>query len=70
MTSDESLCFRDDVEFRILVPLEILDGERVMPLGGLKRRAVVAALLLNPNSVVASQRLVDFVWGDARPPAA
>jgi DNA-binding SARP family transcriptional activator len=57
------------VEFRILGPVEILDGERVVPLGGLKRRAVVAALLLHANRVVASEQLIDLVWGD-HPPAA
>ncbi len=65
-----SLCFRDVVEFRILGPLEILDGERVLPLGGLKRRAVAAVLLLHPNRVVASGQLIDLVWGDDPPAAA
>ena len=65
-----SLCFRDVVEFRILGPVEILDGERVVPLGGLKRRAVIAALMLHPNPVVSSEQLVDSVWGDDPPPAA
>jgi DNA-binding SARP family transcriptional activator len=58
------------VEFRILGPAEVLDGERVVPLGGLKRRAVVAVLLLHPNRVVASGQLIDLVWGDNPPTAA
>ncbi|HET9674846.1 MAG TPA: BTAD domain-containing putative transcriptional regulator [Gaiellaceae bacterium] len=58
------------MQFRILGPLEILDGERVLPLGGPKRRAVVAALLLNPNRVVASDQLIDLVWGEVPPAAA
>jgi DNA-binding SARP family transcriptional activator len=58
------------VEFRILGPVEIRDGERVVPLGGMKRRAAVAALLLHPNRVVASDQLIDLVWGDDPPPAA
>ncbi len=58
------------MEFRILGPVEILDGERVVPLGGLKRRAVVAALLLHVNRVVASEQLIDLVWGDDPPAAA
>jgi hypothetical protein len=72
VTSDDgaSLCFRDVVEFRILGPVEILDGERVVPLGGLKRRAVVAVLLLHPNRVVPSAQLIDLVWGDDPPAAA
>jgi SARP family transcriptional regulator, regulator of embCAB operon len=51
--------FRDGVEFHILGPLEILDGERVVPLGGPKRRAVTALLLLHANRVVASEQLID-----------
>jgi DNA-binding SARP family transcriptional activator len=58
------------VEFRILGPLEIIDGERVLPLGGPKRRAVVAVLLLDANRVVASERLIDLVWGGDPPAAA
>ena len=58
------------MDFRILGPLEILDGERVLPLGGAKRRAVVAALLLHPHRTVSSEQLIDLVWGDDPPAAA
>jgi DNA-binding SARP family transcriptional activator/tetratricopeptide (TPR) repeat protein len=58
------------VEFRILGPLEVRDGERVLPLGGARRRAVLALLLLDANRVVSVDRLVDGVWGDAPPPSA
>jgi DNA-binding SARP family transcriptional activator len=64
------LCFRDVVQFRILGPLEIVDGERLVPLGGLKRRAVVAALLLQPNRAVPSGQIIDLVWGHDPPAAA
>ena len=58
------------MDFRILGPVEILDGERVVRLGGPKRRAVVAVLMLHPNRVVASEQLIDLVWGDDPPRAA
>jgi DNA-binding SARP family transcriptional activator len=58
------------VEFRILGQLEILDGERRLQLGGTKRRAVAALLLLDANQVVSTERLVDGVWGDDPPAAA
>jgi DNA-binding SARP family transcriptional activator/tetratricopeptide (TPR) repeat protein len=58
------------VEFRILGPLEVRDGERVLPLGGARRRAVLALLLLDANRVVSVDRLVDGVWGDAPPASA
>ena len=38
------------VEFRILGPLEVLDGDgRPLPLGGAKQRALLAVLLLHPG---------------------
>jgi DNA-binding SARP family transcriptional activator/tetratricopeptide (TPR) repeat protein len=58
------------VEFRILGPLEVLDGERRVPLGGAKRRAVLALLLLDANQVVSTERLIDGVWGDEPPAGA
>ena len=58
------------MEFRILGPLEVRDGERVLPLGGARRRAVLALLLLEANRVVSVERLVDGVWGDAPPASA
>ena len=58
------------MEFRILGPLEVRDGERVLPLGGARRRAVLALLLLDANHVVSVDRLVDGVWGDTPPSSA
>jgi DNA-binding SARP family transcriptional activator/DNA-binding beta-propeller fold protein YncE len=55
------------VEFRLLGPLEVVDAGRPLSLGGKKQRSVLAVLLLNANSVVSSDRLIDSVWGDAAP---
>jgi DNA-binding SARP family transcriptional activator len=55
------------IEFRVLGPLEARVGERRLPLGGMKQRALLAALLLQANEVVTSDRLVDELWG-AEPP--
>ena len=57
------------MEFRILGPLEVRDGERVLPLGGATRRAVLARLLLDANRAVQFDALVTGVWGE-EPPAA
>ena len=43
------------MDFRILGPLEVLDGDRRCALGGAKQRALLALLLLHANEVV-SQR--------------
>jgi len=56
-----------ELEFRILGPLEVVDGGRPVRLGGRQQRAVRARLLLDANRVVSSGRLVEEVWGD-RPP--
>lgn len=56
------------MEFRILGPIEAWDEGRPVSLGGNKQRAVLALLLLSPNRVVASERLIDQLW-NGQPPA-
>jgi DNA-binding SARP family transcriptional activator len=58
------------LEFRLLGPLEVVDGDRSVVLGGAKQRALLAALLLRPNEVVSTDRLIDEVWGGDAPPTA
>ena len=55
------------MEFRILGPLEVVDRGEPVPVGGPKPRALLAALLLTPGTVVSTDRLVAAVWG-AHPP--
>ena len=55
------------MEFRILGPLEVVDRGEPVPVGGPKPRALLAALLLTPGTVVSTDRLVIAVWG-ADPP--
>ena len=57
------------MEFRILGPLEVLDGERPLPLGAAKQRALLAVLLLHANEVVSTDRLFEVLWG-AEPPGS
>ena len=56
--------------FRILGPLEVELGGRVVLLGGRRERAILAILLLNIGEVVSVERLIDGLWGDARPSSA
>src|SRR5215210_326499 len=56
------------MDYRILGPLEVVDGDRPVALGPDRQRAVLAQLLLRRNEVVASEWLVDQLWGE-RPPA-
>ena len=57
------------MEFRILGPLEVEEGDRPIALGGPKQRTLLALLLLTPNRPVSVDRLVDGLW-PRDPPAA
>ena len=52
------------MEFRILGPLEVRGDGRVLGLGGEKRRALLAMLLLHPNEPVSAERLAVALWGE------
>jgi DNA-binding SARP family transcriptional activator/streptogramin lyase len=56
------------VEFRILGPLELQDGPDPVAIDAPKQRALLGVLLLHPNEVVSTERLIDELWGE-RPPA-
>src|SRR5215212_1271577 len=58
------------IEYRVLGPLEVDQGDRLLPLGGAKQRALLALLLLNANRVVSRERLIDELWGDEPPETA
>jgi DNA-binding SARP family transcriptional activator len=58
------------MEFRVLGPLEVWDGERPVAIGGAKERALLARLLVEANRVVSTDRLVDELWGDDPPESA
>ena len=58
------------MEFTILGPLEARAEGRVIPLGGLKQRAVFAQLLLNAGEVVSRDRLVEGTWSEPPESAA
>jgi YVTN family beta-propeller protein len=55
------------MEFRILGSLQVLVGERQIPLGGARQREILAILLLHRGEVVSVDRVVDELWGE-RPP--
>jgi DNA-binding SARP family transcriptional activator len=57
-------------DFRILGPLEVSDETGPLLLGGLKQRAVLAMLLLEPGRIVSVDRLIDALWGEEPPRTA
>ena len=58
------------LEFRILGPLEVWDGEKALELGGQRQRAVLAILAMHVGEVVPSERLITYLWGESPPPTA
>src|SRR5438034_6026375 len=57
-------------EFRLLGPLEVLEDDRPLPLGGSRQRAVLAILLTRANEAVSRDRLIDELWGETPPRTA
>jgi DNA-binding SARP family transcriptional activator/tetratricopeptide (TPR) repeat protein len=55
------------VEFQLLGPVEVRSGGRILDAGQPRQRAVFAALLVDAGRVVASDVLVDRVWGEDAP---
>jgi YVTN family beta-propeller protein len=58
------------MDFRILGPLEVLDGGRPLAIRRGKEQALLAYLLLHANEVVPSGRLIDVLWDERAPPTA
>jgi DNA-binding SARP family transcriptional activator len=58
------------LEFRILGPVEVLDRDKALALGGQKQRAVLAALLIDAGRVVSTDHLLDALWGEHPPKTA
>lgn len=64
-------CYKPPMlEFRILGPLEVWDGEKALSLGGPRQRAVLAVLAMHVGEVVPSERLITYLWGESPPPTA
>ncbi|PZS18781.1 MAG: AfsR/SARP family transcriptional regulator [Pseudonocardiales bacterium] len=55
------------MQFRILGPLEVVADGVPIAVGGPKPRALLAALLIQPGTVVSTDRLMQAIWGDEPP---
>jgi DNA-binding SARP family transcriptional activator len=58
------------LEFRILGPLEVSDETGHVALGGPRQRGLLAILVLEAGRVVATDRLIDLLWGEEAPKTA
>lgn len=56
-----------DVEFRVLGSVQVLYGNRPLPLPAGRVRALLAVLLLRANQVVTVGELADCLWEGIRP---
>jgi predicted ATPase/DNA-binding SARP family transcriptional activator len=54
------------MQFRILGPIEVADGDSLVPLAG-AQRSLLALLLLSANEVVSADRLIEELWGEEVP---
>lgn len=58
------------MEFRILGPIEVVEGGQALALGGSRQRALLVLLLTSANEVVSAERLIDELWGSTPPGSA
>ena len=58
------------MEFRILGPLDVRNGDQAVELAGGKQRALLALLIVNANEIVSTDRMIEELWGDRSPPTA
>ncbi len=58
------------VEYGILGPVELTDGERLLRVGGPRQVALLALLLLHANRAVSSDQLIDALWDQQSPAVA
>ena len=54
------------MQFRILGPLEVADGDCLVSLAA-AQRSLLALLLLSANEVVSADRLIEELWGEEAP---
>jgi DNA-binding SARP family transcriptional activator/tetratricopeptide (TPR) repeat protein len=58
------------VRVRLLGPVDVIVAGTPTAVSGLRRRAILATLALQPGHVVSTDRLIDIVWGDDPPATA
>ncbi|MEZ5175258.1 MAG: BTAD domain-containing putative transcriptional regulator [Acidimicrobiia bacterium] len=58
------------MEFGILGPLEIRDGDQTVTISGIKERAILGLLIVEAGTVVSADRMVFELWGDTPPRTA
>ncbi|MGH9282977.1 MAG: AfsR/SARP family transcriptional regulator, partial [Acidimicrobiales bacterium] len=57
-------------EIRLLGPVEVAVGGRLVEIGSAQQLSLIATLALHPGAVVSSESLIDVLWGDDPPATA
>ena len=57
-----------EVEFRLLGPVRVRFGDRLLDVGAARKQSVLVVLLLDANRCVLVDQIVERVWGDQRLP--
>src|SRR6266496_3594651 len=52
------------LEFRVLGPVEVVHDGAARRIGSPTQRTLLALLLMHPNEVVSTDRIVDVLWPD------
>jgi DNA-binding winged helix-turn-helix (wHTH) protein len=60
----------ETLRISLLGPFEVRDGNRLVRLSGMKQRALLCWLALNPGTSVSVDALIAALWGDASPSTA
>ena len=58
------------MEFRILGPLDVRNGDQAVELASGRQRALLTLLILNANETVSIDRIVEELWGEGSPQTA
>ena len=58
------------MQYRLLGPVEVVDGDRAVAIGEGRRRSLLALLLIHANELLSQDRLIDELWGERPPPTA
>jgi DNA-binding SARP family transcriptional activator len=58
------------MRFGLLGPIQVFDGDQEVLVPGRMRRTILAALLLNADSVVSLDHLADLLWAQGPPASA
>src|SRR5215469_5893935 len=62
--------YTDAMRYAVLGPLEVSDEDRLVTVGGLKERVLLAMLLARRGSVVPAGDIIEGLWGAAAPRSA